>query len=510
MKRRDFIKSATALTLAGTKMPLFAIGRPKHARKSTGNWGSNRIVILIKLKGGNDGLNTLIPIRDSIYYNKRPNLGIKAPDALQIKYDTSLHPSLVNTQSLFQQGMMSAIHGVGYPSGNLSHFRSSDVWVTASGVDRVWKTGWLGRMFANDYPDYPANIPDHPIGIQMGSANLLEFQSDETNMGTILGNDDSLYKIIDENYVTGSLDPAPNSYGGEELKYLRAVDESTYEFSGVIQDAGQKGINQNDYPESGIGLQMAVAGRLISGGLTTPVYRLNLGGFDTHSNQWNDHRNLLQQLDEAVYAFMKDMGSQGLLDKVLIVTTSEFGRRVKENGSVGTDHGTAGPILLYGSALRGEIIGQQPNLSDLNRAGNIGVQHDYRQIYSTIMQGWFGLSKTTVQGILQEDYEPLPLVHEPLAMQDSSAVPASFKLHPAFPNPFNPAAKIQYEIPNPSRVKISVYNISGRKVLDRDLGPMEAGYHSYTLRPSGWSSGTYIIQVEALGAILTQRITYLK
>ena len=447
---------------------------------------------------------------DSIYYNKRPNLGIKASDALPIQYDTYLHPSLVNSQALFKQGLMSMVHGVGYPESNLSHFRSSDIWVTASGADRVWNTGWLGRMFANDYPNYPSNIPDHPIGIQMGSANLLEFQTEETNMATMLGNTDSLYKIIDENYVTGSSDPAPNSYGGEELKYIRAIDESTYEFSGVINDAGDKGKNTFEYPETNIGLQMAVAAKLISGGLTTPVYRLNYSGFDTHANQWNDHIRLLRELDQAVYAFLKDMGDQGLLEKVLVVTTSEFGRRVKENGSVGTDHGTAGPTLFYGAPLRSNIIGFQPNLSDLTRGGNIHMQHDYRQIYSTIMQDWFGLSTDTVKNILEDNYDPIAVINEPLSTDEKVNVPSTFKLHPAYPNPFNPAAEIRIELPKQSQVKISVYNIAGRRVMQKELGRHNIGEHSFRIVSNGWASGAYIVQVEALGSVLTQRVTYLK
>ncbi|MEA1882561.1 MAG: DUF1501 domain-containing protein [Candidatus Marinimicrobia bacterium] len=510
MKRRDFIKMATALSIAGTKVPLMAFNRPKHLRKSSGNWGSDRIVILIKLNGGNDGLNTLIPVQDSIYYNKRPNLGIKARNALPINYDTYFHPSLVNSQSLFQQGMMSIVHAVGYPAGNLSHFRSSDIWVTASGSNRVWNTGWLGRMFAYDYPDYPANIPDHPIGIQMGSANLLEFQTPETNMATMLGSTDSLYKIIDENYVAGSNDSAPPTYGGEELKYVRAIDESTYEFSGVINDAGQKGKNTLEYPATNLGLQMAVAAKLISGGLTTPVYRLNYSGFDTHANQWNNHIRLLRELDQAVFAFLKDLGSQGLVEKVLLVTTSEFGRRVMENGSVGTDHGTAGPTLFYGPPLRGNIIGSQPPLNDLIRGGNLKVQHDYRQIYSTIMQDWFGLAKDTVKDILEETYDPVSVIHEPLSADKDVHLPSNFKLHPAYPNPFNPAAEIGFEIPQESIVKISVYTITGRRILHQDLGAKHAGNHSYTLVPKGWASGTYIVQIEALGSVLTQQITYLK
>ncbi|MDP6755571.1 MAG: DUF1501 domain-containing protein [Candidatus Marinimicrobia bacterium] len=510
MKRRDFIKSATALTIAGTQMPVMALGKPRHQRKVTGNWGSDRIVILIKLNGGNDGLNTLIPIKDSIYYEKRPLLAYKKQDSLPFRYDTNLHPALVNTQQLYQRGMMSAIHGVGYPAGNLSHFRSSDIWSTGSGAERVWRTGWLGRLFANDYPDYPANIPDHPIGIQMASANLLEFQSDETNMGMILGRDDSLYRIIDQNYVTGTIDPAPNSYGGEELKYVRSVDESTYQYSGVIQEASEKGRTTQEYPESFIGLQLAVAAKLISGGLTTPVYRTFHTGFDTHANQYNDHTNLLRQLDKAVYAFLKDMGQQGLLDKILVVTTSEFGRRVKENGSVGTDHGTAGPALFYGAPLRGEVIGHQPYLSDLNRAGNIATQHDYRQVYSTILSNWFGVSNDTVKQVFVEDYEPLPIIHEPLSVDEMTTVPAKFKLHPAFPNPFNPTAVIPFELPKASKVRVRVFDLNGRQVSSQNLGTKGPGHHEWPVVPKGWSSGTYIVQLEALGSVLNQQITYLK
>ena len=255
---------------------------------------------------------------------------------------------------------------------------------------------------------------------------------------------------------------------------------------------------------------MAVAGRLISGGLSTPVYRLNLGGFDTHANQWNDHQILLQQLDEAIYAFIKDMSAQGLLNKVLIVTTSEFGRRVRENGSVGTDHGTASPVLFYGSALRGNIIGSQPNLANLDRTGNIEVQHDYREVYSTIMRDWFGLSDSIVKNVLKKDYQSLSFLHEPLSLKNTSNTPSSFKLHPAYPNPFNPTAMIQFELPNTSEVKIKIFSLNGRLVLSKNLGKRKNGLHEFQISPNDWAAGTYLIKVEALGSILTQRITYLK
>ena len=265
-----------------------------------------------------------------------------------------------------------------------------------------------------------------------------------------------------------------------------------------------------EYPESFIGLQLAVAAKLISGGLNTPIYRTFLTGFDTHANQYNDHANLLRQLDEAVYTFLKDMGQQGLLDKILVVTTSEFGRRVKENGSVGTDHGTAGPALFYGASLRGEVIGNQPDLTDLNRAGNIAVQHDYRQVYSTILSNWFGLSNETVKQVFIENYEPLPVIHEPLSAEENGTVPARFKLHPAFPNPFNPIAVIPFELPKASHVSARIFDLNGRQIMAQNLGTKGPGNHEWRVVPKGWSSGTYIVQLEAMGSLLNQQITYLK
>ena len=156
-----------------------------------------------------------------------------------------------NTKTLFDQGLASAAHGVGYPSGNLSHFRSSDIWVTGSGSEKIWKTGWLGRMFKYDYPDYPSSIPEHPIGIQMESSNLLEFQAEDVNMGTIIGNNDSLYNIIKQNYFPGTNDPANDNYGGSELEYIRAIDRSTFEYSDTIQNAGNRGLNKVEYPKIG-------------------------------------------------------------------------------------------------------------------------------------------------------------------------------------------------------------------------------------------------------------------
>ena len=511
MKRRDFVKSLTALSIAGSKMPLMAIGRPKNFRQSSGQWNSDRIVIMIKLNGGNDGLNTVIPIQNSTYYDLRPNIAIQPNEALSLAYDSGLHPSLVNTQTLFKQGLASAAQGVGYPTGNLSHFRSSDIWVTGSGAEKTWNTGWLGRMFRADYPNYPANIPEHPIGIQMESSNLLEFQADGANMGTIIGSNDSLYSIIDENYIPGSSDPAADNYAGNELQYIRSVDRSTFEYSSTIQSAGQKGENKVEYPNSNIGLQMAVAGRLISGGLTTPVYRLNLGGFDTHANQLNSHQGLLQQLDEAIFAFINDMSAQKMLHKIMVVTTSEFGRRVKENGSEGTDHGTASPVLFYGTALRGELFGTQPDLRKLDNKGNVEIQYDYRQVYSSIMRDWFELPESSIKNVLQGDYQSIGLINEPsLSTNHPTQIPTTFNLLPAYPNPFNPRTTIQFDLPKASSVKISIFSLNGREVQSNDLGYKKQGIHKFKISAKGWAAGTYLINIEALGSNKTQYITYLK
>lgn len=512
MKRRDFIKSSLVLSAMGSRIPLLAINRTQKQMARTVSWESDRIVVLIKLNGGNDGLNTIIPVQNSQYYNLRPTIGISPTDALTLNYETGMHPSMNALLPYFQDGEMSVIHEAGYDDGNLSHFRSSDIWATGSDADEFWNTGWLGRLFTEIYPEFPNHNEDHPLAIQMGSANLLEFQTTTSNGASMINDPDVMYQLISENYVPGSNDPPPNTIGGQELTYVRELDASSFEYSEIIFNSANAGSNTVTYPDTNLGAQLAVTAKLISGGLDTPIYRLYLGGFDTHANQLADQGALLQQVSDAVAAFLSDLESQGLHNRVMTMTTSEFGRRSYENGSGGTDHGTSAPIIALGPQINSNQLfhGTHPDLSAVDNVGNPPIQFDFRQVYATLLTDWFGLDASISSEIFQQTFNSIPFIANPLTVKGNGVVPASFTLHPAFPNPFNPAAEIAFDLPKAGSVILKVHSLRGRRIFTHRYGKLNAGTHRFRLNGSDWPAGVYMMSVEAFGSVQSQKITLLK
>jgi uncharacterized protein (DUF1501 family) len=508
MKRRDFIKSAFALSAFGTQIPVMALGRKNQFGRIV-QWDTDRILVLIKLNGGNDGLNTIIPTQDDIYYNARPSLAISPNDALTIDEQNGFHPNLSAFQSLYQNGNMSLIHGIGYPQPNLSHFRSSDIWVTGSDADQYLQTGWIGRLLEQEYPDFPSNAPEHPLAIQFNSANLLEFKTTGSNTGMMVFDPETMYNLINGNYVAGQDDPAPDTYGGIELDFVREVDLLSFEYAEVINETAGQGSNSVEYPETNLGYQMALTAQMISGGLETPSYRIYQSGYDTHANQNNDHSNLLLDLNNAVLAFMEDLSSQGLLDRVMVLTTSEFGRRYFENGSTGTDHGSSAPCMVFGNSVVPDIFGEQPSLSNLDQHNNLLIQHDFRQLYSSVITDWLGLDQEIATNVFGQEFESIPFVQSPLSV-NNSPVPAKFKVHAAYPNPFNPTTMISFTLPGISNVSVRLFNLKGREIQNYNLGRKKPGKHFFRLDGRNLSSGNYILKVEAAGSVLNQKITLLK
>ena len=508
MKRRDFIKSAFALSAFGTQIPVMALGRKNQFGRIV-QWDTDRIIILIKLNGGNDVLNTIIPTQDDIYYNARPSLAISPNEALAINEHNGFHPNLSAFHSLYQSGNMSLIHGIGYPDPNLSHFRSSDIWVTASDADEYLQTGWIGRLLEQEYPDFPSNAPDHPLAIQFNSANLLEFKTSESNMGMMVFDPETMYNLINGNYVAGEDDPAPDTYGGTELDFIREVDLLSFEYAGVINETAGQGSNSVEYPGTNLGYQMALTAQMISGGLETPIYRIYQSGYDTHATQGNDHANLLMDLNNAVLAFMEDLSNQGLMDRVLVVTTSEFGRRYFENGSAGTDHGTSAPCMVFGNSVVPDMFGEQPSLSNLDQHNNLLIQHDFRQLYSSIITDWFGLDQEIATNVFGQEFESIPFVQSPLSVKNPH-VPGKFKMHAAYPNPFNPTTMVSFTLPAMSNVSVRLFNLKGRDLQTHHLGRKKPGKHFYKLDGRNLASGNYIVQVEAAGSVLNQKVTLLK
>ena len=510
MKRRDFIKSSVVLSALGAGIPSLLLAANKRFSFRNSAIDSDRIVLFIKMNGGNDGLNTVIPFQNASYYQERPLVSIPNGQSLPITDTLALHPALESWQSLFNEQKLAIIQGVGYIDGNLSHFRSSDIWDTGSDEDEELTTGWLGRLLELEYPGFPNNAPDHPLAIQFNSANLLEFKTSESNTALYLYDPDTMYSLITGNYVNDQNEEIPDTYGGDELAFIRELDYMSFNYSQVVNEAAQNAPNTiMNYPNTNIGEQFKVTARLIAGGLATPFYRLYQHGYDTHVEQLYRHEQLLSELADALNAFLTEMDALSLLDRVLIVTTSEFGRRVIENSSEGTDHGTSAPILVFGSQANGGVFGVDPDLQNLDENGNLPVQFDYRQIYTTLMANWFGLNASTVNNVFNGDFQTIPFVQQALGSKPSIG-PDGFRLNPAYPNPFNPTTMLPYTLPEEENVTIRLLDLRGRVLKVHHQGKQKAGNHLFKLDGKNLSSGSYIAQVEAAGSTLTQKISLIK
>jgi len=320
---------------------------------------------------------------------------------------------------------------------------------------------------------------------------------------------ETMYNLINGNYVAGEDDPAPDTYGGTELDFVREVDLLSFEYAEVINETAGQGLNSVEYPETNLGYQMALTAQMISGGLETPIYRIYQSGYDTHADQNNDHSNLLLDLNNAVLAFMEDLSNQGLLDRVMVVTTSEFGRRYFENGSTGTDHGSSAPCMVFGNSVVPDMFGEQPSLSNLDQHNNLLIQHDFRQLYSSVITDWLGLDQEIAVNVFGQQFETIPFIQSQLSVKNPP-VAAKFKMHPAFPNPFNPTTMLSYTLPEDGNVTIRLLDLRGRSLKTHRLGKQKTGLHSFTLDGRNLSSGSYIAQVEAAGSTLTQKISLIK
>lgn len=421
MKRRNFIKlSSTASVLSLLPTDVFALFK-SAGMTSCPNVNAKKIV-LIQLSGANDGLNTVVPINQyDKYAVLRPNIKlgnagtangiINLDSTLTLANQVGLHPSLTGFKSLYDSGLMRIVQGVGYPSQDKSHFKSTDLWLMGGDgtpANNFSDSGWIGRFLENYYSNFlNANFP---LGIQLGSSeNSLGFHGEvEHGMSmNINGQDPSgFYSIING---LGGAAPTniPDSEYGNLLKFILDNDTSSNTYAQTISAAFNSGSNASTYPNTSLANQLKTVARFISGGLETKVYLVKINGFDTHDLQVPDnttthlgtHANLMTQISEAITTFITDLNSQNKGDDVLAVTFSEFGRKAAENGNLGTDHGEIAPMFIFGSSIAPGISGTNVNLSEAVLANNYQiqtVQHDYRRVFGTILQDWFGVNNTTL------------------------------------------------------------------------------------------------------------------
>ena len=377
------------------------------------------ILVVIQLAGGNDGLNTIIPFQDDLYFKARPQLAIPKNQVLPIDSRVGLNPSLAALKGIYDDGNLAIIQGVGYPNPNRSHFRSTEIWQTASDPQQYLTKGWIGRYFDNCCAGAdPAvgvvlgeQLPEafnaqNPTGVAIGRPGNLGFDREPgPEEARLFGELNGLDPAAMSGDSIGTL-AGPNSSGMSALEYLQRTALDAQVSTDKIRKVLKGTTNEAVYPKNRLGNSLSLISRLIAGELPTRVYYASQGGYDTHAGQVSTHKRLLNELAESLAAFCHDLKAKGIFDRVLVMTFSEFGRRVAENANGGTDHGTAAPMFICGGGVHAGLYGNQPSLDRLD-AGDLFYSVDFRSVYATVLSKWM---KAPAAQVLGRDFQKLDFV----------------------------------------------------------------------------------------------------
>jgi uncharacterized protein (DUF1501 family) len=510
MKRRDFIirsSGAAAVPFLLNGLPVRAFDGPVLQRLLNGETETDHVLVLIQLNGGNDGINTVLPLDQyERYMTVRANIAIPENKALKLTDATGLHPAMTEVGRLYADKKAVVVQGVGYPNPNLSHFRSTDIWNSASDSNVYVGSGWLGRYLETAYPGYPSGYPNastpDPIAIQISAVTSLALAGPAgQSMGIALQDPDAFYNLVSGTELGG--DPLPDEqYAHDNVEYVRKVQSQSLEYSEVIKAAADKAQNKVEYPANNrLAQQLQIVARLVAGGLKTRVYVVQLGGFDTHSAQVTAgdtttgvHATLLQTVSQAVDAFQRDIEALEVDQRVVSMTYSEFGRRVASNVSLGTDHGTSAPLFVFGTPVNAGIIGVNSSLTD-TKDGNLTMQYDFRQVYASILEQWFNVEATTLREILYKDFVTLPIIRVTPTSVAEELGTSAFTLGVASPNPVQDVALIPYAVGVQSRVHLAVYDKLGFHVVTLVDQMLTPGTYTVPFSAQGLPSGSYVVQM---------------
>lgn len=434
--RRQFLRTSVLGGALAATVPLFLektfLGLDTMAAATTGQITTGKdgtILVVLQLAGGNDGINTLVPYGDDAYYRARPHIALPREAILKISDYAGLHPKLTGLHSLYGEGNLGMIQGVGYPNPNRSHFRSTEIWQTASDSDRNEADGWIGRYFDNcckgadpsavgiaiSGQTPQAFASPNPKGVAFSNPEQFRYMSEAASdpasadrfMREINQPGGMEHSSLSEN-AGGSIGmlsgPADND--GNTMEFLQRTALGARVSSDKILEITRKTKSSVNYPTTQLGNNLNLIGRLIAGGLPTRVYYASQGGFDTHANQIPAHERLMTDLNASLSAFVADLKAQGNFSRVLVISFSEFGRRVSENASGGTDHGAAAPLFVMGGGVKPGLYGAYPSLTDLHD-GDLKFNTDFRSVYATALERWLGVPSEVVLG---KKYPLLPFV----------------------------------------------------------------------------------------------------
>lgn len=397
IKRRSFLQLGSLAT-ASLFLPKFMKAFESPMRVPPGN----RVLVVLQLSGGNDGLNTVVPINNDLYYKARPALGIKKDAALLLNDEAGLNPALTAFKSLYDEGNLGILNSVGYPNPDRSHFRSMDIWQTASGSNEYVTSGWLGR-----YLDAQCSGCDKPVqALEIDDVLSLSLKGERMN-GLALRDPRRLYNASHEQYFKSLLAQHDTQSSEAPVDYLYKTMAETLSSADHIFEQSKLRPTTATYPATALGQNFKTIASLIFSDISTTVYYVSLGSFDTHVGQDGQQKRLFTELNDAVKAFTDDLKANHRFDDVLLMSFSEFGRRVSQNASGGTDHGTANNMFFVGGGLKQKgLINAMPDLGDLQE-GDLKHRIDFRTVYATVLEKWL---KTDHRGILGSSFDLMSFV----------------------------------------------------------------------------------------------------
>lgn len=547
-------------TLAG--MPLRVMGDNSLTRLAAAS-KSDRVLVILQMHGGNDGLNAVIPVDQyELYYSKRPNIAIPSKNrsrgfvpldgTLPLEKQVGLHPDMLGMKALYDQASLAIVQGVSYKKNNGSHFRGRDIWFMGGSADDYFQSGWLGRYLQEEYAPlkYPEDFPNEnmkdPLAVEMGNDLSLVFHQ-EGNIPTsiAINSAEGFAELVAglEGFDDEQLDPRglpPDGLEGspyyKELDWILSLEDKTKDYAARLGEVYKKGDSMNgfdNYPttypynapkgslRNSLAWQLQIVAKLLAGGCKTKIFLVKIGGFDTHAQQvesydstMGTHAALLYHISSAMNAFQQDLRTRGLDDRVLTITTSEFSRRVTSNGSYGTDHGTAGPMFIFGKGVKPGVQGDAFKLTP--NGHNLEMQYDYRVVYANIMRNWmlnedndatataklnkiFPNSEDPTKGIMTggtadgETFFEMPIVAKVIT-GTGDFIGDRFGLQDPFPNPAKDNVTLTFNLNSSYHVLLDIYNSQGKKVMTLVNKEYVPGTYSIQADVSALEAGTYICE----------------
>ncbi|MGE3807611.1 MAG: DUF1501 domain-containing protein, partial [Gemmataceae bacterium] len=398
--RREFLRTSLAggsLVSMGLTVPTFVSRTAAAAPGADQPGAKDTLLVVVQLTGGNDGLNTVIPFKDENYAKLRPRLRIPTSQVRKINDEIGLHPQLAGLHGLLEDQTLCVVQGVGYPNPNQSHFRSMDIWQAAS-MDQDLTEGWIGKALkqksvpAFHLADNNDGAPLALTGAPVRAPSITSLQDFQLQVKA----ESAAETRTQRDLIEKAAQPASGKPG--LLDFVKRTAVNTYDSSKRLQEIARNYQPKVPYPNTALANKLRLAAQLIDADLGARIFYVSIGGFDTHANQLGQHANLLGQVSGAMTAFYKDLAARGHKDRLLMMTFSEFGRRPYENGSQGTDHGAAAPMLLVGGKAKAGVVGEQPDLVKKVNQGNLVHNIDFRQVYAAILDTWLGVDSKQVLG----------------------------------------------------------------------------------------------------------------